>query len=74
MRGYGLTALVDHGGGLITVYAHASVLTVETGEQVTRGQSIGRIGDSGSLRGPYLYFEIRDAGQPVDPREWLRPR
>jgi murein hydrolase activator len=73
MRGYGLTALVDHGGGLISVYAHAAVLTVETGEIVARGQAIGRIGDSGSLRGTYLYFEIREAGLPVDPRGWLRP-
>jgi len=74
MRGYGLTAIVDHGGGLLSVYAHAAVLVVGPGEPVVRGQSIGKIGDSGSLRGPYLYFELREGGRPVDPRGWLRPR
>jgi septal ring factor EnvC (AmiA/AmiB activator) len=74
MRGYGLTAIVDHGGGCLSVYAHASVLLVEVGEQVMRGQSLGKIGDTGSLRGPFLYFEMRVDGEPTDPEQWLRPR
>jgi len=74
MRGYGLTALIDHGGGVLSVYAHAAALVVEPGETVANGQRIGIIGDTGSLRGPYLYFELRDGGQPVDPSAWLRPR
>jgi septal ring factor EnvC (AmiA/AmiB activator) len=74
MRGYGLTAIVDHGGGLLSVYAHASVLMIEPGEKLMRGQRIGAIGDTGSLRGPYLYFEIRENGTPTDPGGWLRPR
>jgi septal ring factor EnvC (AmiA/AmiB activator) len=74
MRGYGLTAIVDHGAGLLSVYAHASALLVETGEAVVRGEMLGKIGDTGSLRGPFLYFELRVDGQPDDPRRWLRPR
>jgi len=74
MRGYGLTAIVDHGNGVLSVYAHASVLLVEAGQAVTRGQSMGRVGDTGSLRGPYLYFELRVDGKPTDPAVWLRPR
>ncbi len=74
LRGYGLTALVDHGHGLVSVYAHGSALTVEKGQQVSEGQTLGRVGDTGSLRGPYLYFELREDGKPVDPLRWLRPR
>ena len=41
------------------------------GEQVEAGAVLGTVGDSGSLKGPYLYFEIRERGRPVDPRPWL---
>lgn len=74
LRGYGLTAIVDHGGGILSVYAHASVLLVQPGDEVGTGQVLGQVGDTGSLRGPYLYFELRENGQPVDPMRWLRPR
>lgn len=74
LRGYGLTAIVDHGGGLLTVYAHAAALLAEQGEQVERGQVIGKVGDTGSLRGTYLYFEMRQDGKPVDPARWLKRR
>jgi len=74
MRGYGLTAIVDHGQGLLSVYAHASVLLVEPGASVLRGESLGKVGDSGSLRGPFLYLELREDGSPVDPLQWLRER
>jgi septal ring factor EnvC (AmiA/AmiB activator) len=74
LRGYGLTVIVDHGGGLLSVYAHASALLVEAGQEVARGQRLGTVGDTGSLRGPYLYFELRDQGRPIDPTDWLRPR
>lgn len=74
LRGYGLTAIVDHGAELLSVYAHASALVVERGEEVARGQLLGQVGETGSLRGPYLYFELRQAGQPTDPADWLRPR
>ena len=74
LSGYGLTAVVDHGNGIVSIYAHAGVLMVEAGQDVERGQELGRVGDSGSLRGPYLYFEMREGGRPVDPAPWLRRR
>ena len=69
-----ISAVVDHGNGVASVYAHAGVLLVQAGDSVTKGQELGRVGDSGSLRGPYLYFEIRASGKPEDPSEWLRRR
>jgi septal ring factor EnvC (AmiA/AmiB activator) len=74
MRGYGLTVIVDHGTALLSIYAHASALLVEPGEQVVQGQRLGKVGETGSLRGPFLYFELRENGSPVDPADWLRPR
>jgi len=74
LSGYGLTVVVDHGNGVVSIYAHAAVLLVEAGQDVARGQDMGRVGESGSLRGPYLYFELREAGRPVDPSSWLRRR
>lgn len=73
-RGYGLTVILDHGGGWLSVYAHGSALVVQKGERVRRGQKIALTGDSGSLREPHVYFEIRKDGKPVDPSSWLRPR
>ena len=74
MRGYGLTVIVDHGGGMLSIYAHASVLLVQQGQQVRRGQLLGKVGDTGSLRGPLLYFELRRDGEPIDPKAWIRAR
>ena len=72
LHGYGLTAVVDHGNGVVSIYAHASSLLAGAGDEVTRGQVLGKVGDTGSLRGPYLYFELRKDGKPVDPGSWLR--
>jgi len=74
LNGYGLTVVVDHGNGVVSIYAHAGVLLVSTGDAIVRGQELGRVGDSGSLRGAYLYFEMRETGKPVDPSTWLRRR
>lgn len=74
LNGYGLTVVVDHGNGVVSIYAHAAVLLVSAGENVVRDQELGRVGESGSLRGPYLYFEMRNAGRPIDPSSWLRRR
>jgi septal ring factor EnvC (AmiA/AmiB activator) len=70
-RGYGRLVILDHGGGYFTLYAHASELLVKVGDQVTRGQPIARVGDTGSLEGPQLYFEVRHRGKPQDPLAWL---
>lgn len=74
LRGYGLTVLVDHGRGIVSVYANASALVVGEGQEIVRGQVLGRVGDAGSRGSAGIYFEIRDAGRPVDPALWLRRR
>lgn len=74
LPGYGLTAIVDHGNGVASVYTHAAVLVVSVGQEVGRGDVVGKVGESGPLGGTGLYFEIREAGRPVDPVRWLRRR
>lgn len=71
-KGYGNLIILDHGGGYYTLYAHAAELRVQEGDGVRQGQIIGTVGDTGSLAGPRLYFEVRYQGRPQDPTEWLR--
>jgi septal ring factor EnvC (AmiA/AmiB activator) len=73
-RGYGNLIIVDHGSGYYTLYAHAAEVKVKEGDEVTQGQTIGTVGDTGSLQGPRLYFEVRYDGKPQDPARWLQPR
>ncbi|HEX7550354.1 MAG TPA: peptidoglycan DD-metalloendopeptidase family protein, partial [Candidatus Methylomirabilis sp.] len=73
-KGYGRLLILDHGGGYFTLYAHASDLMAKAGDSVAGGQAIARVGDSGSLEGPQLYFELRHKGKPQDPLAWLAPR
>jgi septal ring factor EnvC (AmiA/AmiB activator) len=73
-RGYGNLIIVDHGNEYYTLYAHAADIKVAEGEDVKQGQAIGTVGDTGSLQGPRLYFEVRYGGKPQDPAQWLRPR
>ncbi len=70
-RGYGMLIIVDHGQGFYSLYAHASDLLVQVGDTVQGGQPIGRVGETGSLEGPQLYFELRYEGEPQDPLVWL---
>jgi septal ring factor EnvC (AmiA/AmiB activator) len=70
-KGYGNIVIIDHGDGYHTLVAHLASMRTAMGESVDPGEVIGTVGDSGSLKGPYLYFEIREKGKPVDPREWL---
>jgi len=72
-RGYGNLVILDHGGQYFTVYAHLSRIEVGAGEEVGAGDAVGLAGESGSLSGPRLYFEVRRGGTPLDPREWLGP-
>lgn len=71
-KGYGNMVIIDHGGGYFTLYAHASKLTRKVGAEVSRGDTVGSVGDVDSTRGPALYFEIRQQGKPVDPAGWVR--
>ena len=73
-RGYGNLIIVDHGDEYYTVYAHAADIRVTEGDEVKQGQIIGTVGDTGSLQGPRLYFEVRHEGKPQDPSHSLRPR
>ena len=73
-KGYGNLVIVDHGEGYHTLVAHLATMQTAMGEEVEAGAALGTVGDSGSLKGPYLYFEIRERGRPVDPRPWLAAR
>lgn len=69
--GYGNAVVINHGGGLATLYAHQSNIGVRPGQHVSRGQLIGRIGCTGSCTGPHLHFEVRKNGKPRDPMPYL---
>jgi murein DD-endopeptidase MepM/ murein hydrolase activator NlpD len=69
--GYGNAVEIDHGGGVTTLYAHASSLAVKVGDQVAEGDMVGRIGQTGRATGPHLHFEVRKEGRPVDPQRAL---
>jgi murein hydrolase activator len=72
LPGLGLLAIVDHGDGYLSLYGHNERLYKAAGEQVAAGDTIAAAGDSGGSPRPELYFEIRKAGKPVDPRPWFR--
>jgi murein hydrolase activator len=71
-KGFGNLIIVDHGGRWFTLYAHLSGISKARGEQVKGGDVVGSLGDTGSLRGPQLYFELREGSRPVNPARWLR--
>ena len=73
-RGYGRLVILDHGSGYYTVSGHLGELGVGVGDPVESGAQIGTVGESGSLSGPRLYFEIRRGAEALDPTEWLAER
>ncbi len=74
-KGYGVLVIIEHkDAGLYTLYGHLSKLNVQSGDQITRGQVVGLAGDTGSLKGSKLYFELRRNGEAEDPLEWLAKR
>jgi murein DD-endopeptidase MepM/ murein hydrolase activator NlpD len=70
--GYGNLITIDHGRGITTLYAHLSGMTVREGEQVTRGQMIGRMGSTGRSTGSHLHYEVRVDNRPVNPLPFMR--
>lgn len=70
-KGYGYCIIIDHGGGLATLYAHCSRLLVGEGEVVPRGYVIAKVGTTGLSTGNHLHFEVRINGDPVDPKPYI---
>lgn len=73
-KGYGNLLIVDHGHGMFSLMAHLDTLERAVGELIHKGDQIGTVGETGSLKGPYLYFELRDGQTPLDPERWLSKR
>ncbi len=72
LKGYGNLMIINHGNNYYTLYAHVEELYKKKGERVGTGEIIGTAGDTGSIKGPCLHFEIRHHGKPVDPLKWLK--
>jgi murein hydrolase activator len=70
--GYGKMLIIDHGERYYTVYAHLSEILKKTGDAVERGETVASVGDSDSLAGAKLYFEMRKDGKSIDPTPWFR--
>ena len=71
-KGYGNMIIIDHGNNYYTIYAHAQELFAAQGDTVEAGEVVATVGDSGSMIGPSLHFEVRYHGKPVDPLEWIK--
>ena len=69
--GYGNTVIVDHGGGITTLYGHTEGFYIASGQTVQKGQPIAAVGSTGLSTGPHLHFEVRKDGEPIDPAQFL---
>jgi septal ring factor EnvC (AmiA/AmiB activator) len=72
-QGYGKLLILQHPGNVHSLYGYLADFQVGVGDRVARGEPIAWVGDTGSLEGPRLYFEIRAEGRPEDPEKWLDP-
>jgi septal ring factor EnvC (AmiA/AmiB activator) len=73
-KGYGNIVIIDHGDSYYSLSAHLSKILKRTGDRVEAGEVIALTGDTGSLKGPCLYFELRHHGEPLNPLHWLRKK
>lgn len=71
ISGYGNAVIIDHGGGVTTLYGHNDSLNVSEGENVAQGQVIAMCGSTGNSTGPHCHFEVRENGEPVSPYGYL---
>lgn len=69
--GYGNAVIIDHGGGMATLYAHQSSIVVSKGQKVLIADLVGYVGSTGLSTGPHLHFEVRLSGNPVDPASYF---
>ncbi|WP_447527289.1 murein hydrolase activator EnvC family protein [Vreelandella sp. TE19] len=74
MRGFGNLLIIDHGDQVMTLYAHMQQFSARPGQQVSRGDEIGRVGNSGGQSRAALYFEVRNRGEPINPQRWIARR
>lgn len=72
ISGYGNAVIIDHGGGITTLYGHNDSLTVSEGQSVAQGQQIANCGSTGYSTGPHCHFEVRENGSPVSPYNYLQ--
>jgi septal ring factor EnvC (AmiA/AmiB activator) len=74
LRGFGFMIIIDHGDGFMSLYGHNQILRKQTGDWVNGGEAIATAGATGGQQQNGLYFEIRKAGQPLDPVSWIARR
>ncbi|HAA45523.1 MAG: peptidase M23B [Halomonas sp. 54_146] len=74
MRGFGNLLIIDHGDQVMTLHAHLQQFSARLGQQVNRGDEIGRVGVSGGQTRAALYFEVRRGGEPINPQRWIARR
>ena len=73
-KGFGNLLIIDHGDRVFSLMAHLDQLEKAVGDAVHQGDEVGTVGDTGSLKGPYLYFELRSGEKALDPERWLSRR
>ncbi len=72
LEGYGNLVIVGHGGNYHSLYGHLDEIITSKGKKIRKGQILGKSGDTGSLFGETLYFELRHKGKPVEPASWFK--